>query len=127
MRNKLIEEFFNNLDLDVDIDCVNFDDINDFDDLYNALGDINGFDQEFIYYKGAMDYLMENDMNLTESLRLADDYGFETKHLNSCMLAGILNSSLIRDEFYEEKDNIENFFENLPKMLRNKKIENILK
>ena len=46
-------------------------------------------EQEIIYYSEAMNYLIENDVSLTESFRLVSEYGFTFDNLNSEVLATI--------------------------------------
>lgn len=56
---------------------------------------------EEIYYSSAMKYLAENDPTLTESLELAEDYGYKPSQLNSCLLATIHGAEFggYREEF----------------------------
>jgi hypothetical protein len=71
-----IEEFLGNLDTTIDIlSMVNAEDINSYDDLYEALENNNGFDVEIIYYASAMDYLRMHDSSLRCSIEIAEEYG----------------------------------------------------
>jgi len=75
--NTKLEEFLTNLDIDIDIVYyIDIDDVNDYDDIYQAIDDNNGFDVEVIYYYEAMKYLSEHDPSLSESMGLASDMGF---------------------------------------------------
>jgi hypothetical protein len=66
-----IEEFLGNLDTTIDIlSMVNAEDINSYDDLYEALENNNGFDVEIIYYASAMDYLRMHDSSLRCSITI---------------------------------------------------------
>ena len=48
------------------------------------------YEQEIIYYSKAMDYLMENDASLKDSLAIATEYGIDDpSKLNSEYLATI--------------------------------------
>ena len=48
------------------------------------------YEQEIIYYSKAMDYLMENDASLKDSLAIATEYGIDDpSELNSEYLATI--------------------------------------
>jgi len=48
------------------------------------------YEQEIIYYSKAMNYLMENDASLKDSLAIATEYGIDdTSELNSEYLATI--------------------------------------
>ena len=85
--------------------------INSFDELIDEIQETEAFNIEIIYYANAMEYLTQNDTSLTESLELASEYGYETNNLNSELLASILASENAREEFYELRDKIEEFFE----------------
>tara|TARA_R110000803_G_scaffold61111_1_gene120812 strand:+ start:681 stop:1043 length:363 start_codon:yes stop_codon:yes gene_type:complete len=85
--------------------------INSFDELIDELQETDAFNVEIIYYSRAMEYLTQNDTSLTESLELASEYGYETKNLNSELLASILASENAREEFYDLQGEIEEFFE----------------
>jgi hypothetical protein len=57
--------------------------------------------EEVLYYGSAMEFLMQHDASLTESLSLAHDMGYTTDKLNSELLATILLQDLMRDELDE--------------------------
>ena len=112
-----IENFLSGLNTEIDIlNLINLEDIN-FSDAYNSIYDMisdnNGFDMEVIYYASAMEYLMENDSSLRESLEIAAEYGFELTSLSSEVLASLLKSRNVREEFNELQDEIDNFFTDL--------------
>jgi len=112
-----IEEFLANLDTTIDIlSMVNAEDINSFDDLYEALENNNGFDVEIIYYASAMDYLRMHDSSLKCSLEIAEEYGFSLSSISSEVLASLLASSVCRDEFMELKSEINDFFDEIDMM-----------
>ena len=109
-----IEEFLGNLDTTIDIlSMVNAEDINSYDDLYEALENNNGFDVEIIYYASAMDYLRMHDSSLRCSIEIAEEYGYTLSSINSELLASLLASSVCRDEFMELKSEIDDFFDEL--------------
>lgn len=114
-RTELIEEFLTTIKVDnLDIPyCVDASEINSFDEIYEAIESNNGFEVEIIYYSSAMDYLRENDPSLSESMELADEYGYTPKNINSEILASLLASRYCRDEFESYRDTIETFFEEL--------------
>lgn len=95
----------------IDIDNINFN--NAFDSIHEMIENNNGFDIEVIYYYNAINYLKENDPSLNESLSLAHDMGFTVDSLNSEILASLLKTENVRNEFYELKNDINNFFEDL--------------
>ena len=114
-RTEKIEDFLRGLNvrnLDV-LEYVDVDEVNSFDDVYEAIDDANGFDVEIIYYASAMKYLTENDTSLRESLEIASDMGFEVKNLSSEVLASLLASQICREDFQLLYDEIKDFFNEL--------------
>lgn len=114
-RTEKIEDFLRGLNvenLNV-LEYVDADKVNSFDDVYEAIDDVNGFDVEIIYYASAMKYLTENDTSLRESLEIASDMGFEVKNLSSEVLASLLASQRCREDFQLLYDEINDFFNGL--------------
>ncbi len=115
-RSEKIEKFFreeikmNNLDIMYHVDA---DEVNSFDDVYEAIENDRGFEVEIIYYTNAMEYLMERDPSLRESLEIAHEYGYTTDNLNSELLASLLASKECREEFMEYENMITEFFNSL--------------
>jgi hypothetical protein len=95
-----------------DLEVEDFD-IDMFESIYNTIQDSNGFEQDVIYYASAMDYLRENDPSLRESMDIASQYGYDIKNLNSELLASLLKTQNVIDDFNELKDEINEFFEEL--------------
>jgi len=67
--------------------------------------------EHFIYYKDAIEYLSEEDCTLQDSLHLASEIGFDTKNLNSCVLANLLYNNNLSERYYEEEDTIRELLE----------------
>lgn len=84
-----------------------------FNEIESAISDSSGFDTEIIYYSRAIEYLKEHDNSLHRSLEIASDMGYQPKDLNSEVLASLLASEINREEFYDLKDEIESFLEEL--------------
>lgn len=105
------EYFKENISYSFDFDVEQFLDEEDmgkdFLQLTEVLDDKNGFDEEFMYYSSAMDYLKENDQTLTEALEAADDYGLRPRDLDSCKLAGLLAMSRNKDAWNEKEEEID--------------------
>lgn len=95
----------------IDIEEIDLD--NPFDSIRDMLEESNAFDIEVIYYERAITYLSKNDPSLRNSLQLAYHLGFNLINVNSELLASILASEKTREEFYELKPQIDNFFEQL--------------
>ena len=120
-RNEKIETFFAELDKRIDINdnLINYVDIEAIDEndaftsIYEMIEENYGFNCEVIYYSNAIRYLQENDPSLRESLEIAAEYGYEVKNLNSEVLASLLKSQNVRDEFLEFRDEINDFFQEL--------------
>ena len=120
-RTEKIESFFAELDKQIDLNdnIINYIDIDKIDNddaftsIYEMIDENDGFNCEVIYYSNAIKYLQENDPSLQESLEIAAEYGYEVKNLNSEILASLLKSQNVRDEFLELRDEINEFFESL--------------
>ena len=109
-------DFFNALGNRIDIDFnyyLDFDDHQNFEAIYDVLSDNSAFDVEVIYYHNAMEYLLENDPSLQESLEIASDMGYGTNDINSELLASLLQSQELRQEFSEAETEIEDFLNEL--------------
>lgn len=55
---------------------------------------------QVIYYRDAMDFLIENDVSLHDSMAKAQEYGMQPKDLNSETLASLLLQDILYDELY---------------------------
>jgi hypothetical protein len=95
-----------------DLEVEDFD-IDMFETIDNIIQDSNGFEQDVVYYASAMDYLRENDPSLRESMDIASQYGYDIKNLNSELLASLLKTQYVINDFNELKDEINEFFEEL--------------
>lgn len=116
MKTK-IEDFLKGLSTEIDVlnyvDIDNIDPCNPFDSICKMIEDDNGFDVDVIYYSNAIKFLAENDPSLHESLEIAAEYGYKVENLNSAILASLLASRLVRDEFYGLESEINDFFSEL--------------
>ena len=120
-RTEKIETFFAELDQQmelndnlinyVDIDAIDNDDA--FTSIYEMIDENDGFNCDVIYYSNAIKYLQENDPSLNDSLKIADEYGYDIKNINSEVLASLLKSQNVRDEFLDFRDEINEFFQEL--------------
>ncbi len=86
--------------------------IYDFDSLDEILNENDFFCVEIMYYYKAMQYLMEHDNSLHESMYLAHELGYTCKDLNSEILASLLYSEKLREEFFNYKNEINKILEN---------------
>lgn len=91
---------------ELDIDAIireieSQDSLFDLDELNEAVWDSGVLQEEFIYYHDAIKYLMENDPSLSEAFEIASEHCFDTKNLNSCVLAGLLASRLNEEDWHE--------------------------
>lgn len=64
-------------------------------------------EMDIIYYRRAMEYLLERDPSLRTSLELANDMGYSPADLNSEMLATILYQDEKMQEWYAISDDVE--------------------
>jgi hypothetical protein len=115
-RSEKIEKFFREEVAMNDIDVmyfINADEVKSFDDVYEAIDNVNGFNVEVIYYTTAMEYLMARDPSLRESIGIAEEYGYTLKNVTSEELASLLASRECREEFMSYEDEITEFFNDL--------------
>ena len=112
-----IFKFLNEVSKEIQItDYVNIEDIdfeNAFESISEEIDENGGFNIDVIYYANAIEYLSENDASLRESLEIAAEFGYELSALSSEVLASLLKSRNVREEFYELEDEINNFFAEL--------------
>lgn len=116
--NNLKETKKDELLKDVNIDHIDIpyfldDDITSFDELRDAIDDGNGFDVEIIYYSNAINYLVQNDPSLNESLSIASELGFTPDNLSSEILASLLASQNERNEFEQYESTFDTYFETI--------------
>jgi len=99
------------------VDYITTSDIEDYDNAFDLiqsrLEDARAFDIEIIYYHVAMDYLLEHDPSLTDSLDIAQEMGYTAENLNSEVLASLLASQKCREDFEEWREEITEFFDKL--------------
>lgn len=80
--------------------------------IYDDLQDNGYFNEEIIYYYNAIKYLKDNDQSLSESLEIANEYGYSLENINSELLATLHASRNKEDRFWEhiapELENITN-------------------
>jgi hypothetical protein len=95
------------------LDYVNGENVNSFNDIYEQVEEQGGFNVEIIYYSRAMEYLMENDTSLQNSMELAADFGYTPENINSELLASLLASQYSMEELYKCEHEITEFFNEL--------------
>jgi|688.fasta_scaffold453194_2 hypothetical protein len=107
ITDRLYELYQNNKKFEVlDIDSIineiqnHGSRIEDLDELNEIILDNNILAEEFHYYVDAMKFLLENDPSLSESMEIAYEYGYDTKSLNSTMLASLLASRQNEEDWY---------------------------
>ena len=113
-----VYNFLNALETEICItDYLNCEDLeiedfqNDiFDNICETIRENRGFEQEVIYYSNAIEYLKEHDPSLKESIEIAIEYGFELKNLSSEVLASLLKTENVTNDFYELRNSVNNFF-----------------
>ena len=113
-KNDLLENFLRSLSTEIDLlNHVDLDNVTDYDSLYNEVEESGGFEVDIIYYATAMEYLMENDCSLNESLAIASEMGFTPENLSSETLASLLASQKAREEFADLESEVTDFFTDL--------------
>ena len=98
------------------LDFINAEDITEdltFEDITELIENNNGFEVEVIYYSAAIDFLKNNDPSLTVSLGLAAEMGFTIESLNSEILASLLASDMLRNDWFKLEIEITDFLDSL--------------
>ena len=108
-----IKNLFENTECnEIDIEYyLKDEEFSNFDEIREILENNDALNRDIIYYSSAMKYLTENDNSLTESLEIAHQLGYETKSLNSEILASLLATENLRNEFYSLENDINNICE----------------
>ncbi len=113
---ELTKDYLSNLETDIDLlyllDHIDLEDIT-FDKLTDEIDNEGLFDQEVIYYRVAMDYLCEYDPSLHESLEIANNYGYATEDLSSELLASLLKTEKTREDWFNKKEYIDSFLNDI--------------
>jgi len=108
-QKDLCKRFYDDTHIDLEWPIINEDDITDIDTLTEYLEERAG-EIEVIYYARAMEYLAENDPSLCESIEIAHEYGYETKSINSELLATLLQQREALEAIGKYKDELEEVF-----------------
>jgi intracellular sulfur oxidation DsrE/DsrF family protein len=104
-----------NIEID-NLDVAYFEATSDattFDELRDYIDEQGGFEVEIIYYGSAIEYLQEHDTSLRWSLELADRFDFTLGSLSSEVLASLVASEKVREDFNEYEDEINEYYESL--------------
>ena len=109
MTNKL-QQICEDNQFDIDLANLYYKD-DTFTDFCDKVNDAI-MHEDIIYYYKAMEYLKENDASLSDSLDIASEYGYETKDLNSELLATLLYQQRLTEQWYEISEQIEELFNN---------------
>lgn len=105
-----MEEFLNSLDTEIDLGYV-YQDGMTFEEFEEAVERYIQESSDIIYYYKAIKFLQKNDPSLRESLELAEELGFTPSSLNSETLASLLNERLLMQEWWDIREEVEEFFE----------------
>jgi hypothetical protein len=97
--------------INMDIYQDDIKDIESVDELEEFLQDNNYFDIEIIYHYKAMEYLLENDASLQYSLEIAHDLGYSVDSLHSELLASLLASEKMKEDFAEIRNELKTILE----------------
>lgn len=107
-QKEFCEEFYTGTKIDIEYPLIN-EKPDTIDEMMEYLQE-RVYEIEVIYYQTAMEYLIENDNSLQESCELAHDAGYETKSLNSELLATLLKQQEAQEKIYQYQDEIEELF-----------------
>lgn len=108
------KELLKTLNIDnVDLHHFAVQDHESAQDLYDSIENDRGFEVEITYYSRAIEYLQYHDNSLLDSISLADQMGYETKNLNSELLASILATEKAKEDWNTIESEIQDFFDSL--------------
>ncbi|BEG98116.1 hypothetical protein [Bacteroides sedimenti] len=121
-----VREFFKDLSTDIcvndhltDEDIENVIDNVTHEDAYDAIESLlndNGVfesEGEIIYSTKAINFLAEHDASLNRSLKIAEEYGYTPSNLDSEILATLLYTEMLKEEFQGLRAEINDFFNEL--------------
>ena len=97
--------------IEIDVSPEDLEAVDSYDSLTDFLQDNGYFDVEIIYYARAIEYLSEHDQSLQESLNLAHEMGYTADNLSSEILASLLASENVREDYYDLHDEINEILE----------------
>ena len=85
----------------------------DINELFDALHEENSFVYEFIYLADAQKYILFHDPDLSDSLKLAYELGFDVIHLDIYTLATILYEEETNSAFWAQRERIESLLQKI--------------
>ena len=109
-REEQIEQNISDLLHNTSFEDYDWGTCEDFTELYESL-EQQITEDEVIYYSTAMNYLMENDCSLNESMALAHDMGYTCDNINSELLATLLQQGNLMTELSELSNDLEECFD----------------
>ena len=113
LANLLETVQIDNLDLQYFIENS---DATSYGELEEYICENNGFDVEIIYFSDAIDFLKEYDQSLSESLDIAKGLGLDIGDLTSEVLASLLASENCRNDFWESRNEIEEYYTSISEL-----------
>lgn len=90
---------------------ANYDGEKDADSFIEWYMETYVYHAEIIYYHNAMEFLMEHDPSLRDSMAKAAEYGYTPNNLNSELLASLLLQDILQQELESCRDDIAEYFE----------------
>lgn len=112
-----IEDFLENLDtLIFVLDYIDIEDIDPehpFESIYDMIDANKGFKADIgYYYEDAAKFLAKIDPSGKQRAELAASYECKVEDIGTELLASLLLSKKLREQFLTLKDKIDNFFKN---------------
>ncbi len=93
------------------INAHEFNQCENTEDLREGLEENGYFRQEIVYYSNAIKYLAENDPSLTRGIEIALELGYEARDLNSELLASLVHSDDLYEQWNINEDKIQEFID----------------
>lgn len=88
-----------------------FNDCENTEDLREALEENEYFDVRIIYYENAINYLRDNDPSFKRAFELAQEYGYKVWDLNSEVLASLVATDDLYEQWNKKEQEIQDFID----------------
>lgn len=93
------------------INAQEFNDCENTEDLRDILHENEYFDVRIIYYENAINYLKDNDPSFTRAFELAVELGYDMRTLNSEMLASLVATDDLYEQWNKKEQEIQDFID----------------
>lgn len=109
-----IREFSESINMPTMWEYVNTQEFNqceNTEDLREELEEGGYFNQDIVYYSNAIKYLADNDPSFTRAFTLATELGYDMRNLNSEILATLVHSDDLYEQWNINEEKIQEFID----------------